>query len=145
MRHRRLLWRIYLSFLGATLVALVATAWYATHSLRLFHEEQVASDLRVRAEIVAQDLRDRGGTVDPAAVDRLSKELGRLTATRITVILPTGVVIADSETDPAAMENHRDRPEVVQALQGRQAFGPELPGLGSRGVQQYDYVVRAGG
>lgn len=35
---------------------------------------------------------------------------------RITAILRDGRVIADSEADPATMEPHGDRPEVIQAL-----------------------------
>jgi len=39
--------------------------------------------------------------------------------TRLTVIAADGTVLADSEQDPARMENHRYRPEVYQALEGR--------------------------
>jgi hypothetical protein len=53
MARRSLLWRIYLSFLTGTLVALVTTAWYAARALRTFHEEQVRETLRVRARLLA--------------------------------------------------------------------------------------------
>jgi two-component system phosphate regulon sensor histidine kinase PhoR len=39
--------------------------------------------------------------------------------TRLTVIAADGTVLADSEQDPAGMDNHRYRPEVYQALEGR--------------------------
>jgi len=51
-------------------------------------------------------------------LDDFVKELGSEVHTRITIIDPTGVVIADSEEDPSLMENHRNRPEVSQALKG---------------------------
>jgi two-component system phosphate regulon sensor histidine kinase PhoR len=51
-------------------------------------------------------------------LDDFVKELGAQINTRITIIDPTGVVIADSEKDPSLMENHRNRPEVSQALKG---------------------------
>jgi len=38
---------------------------------------------------------------------------------RITVIAPDGRVLADSDADSIAMENHADRPEVIDALDGR--------------------------
>jgi two-component system, OmpR family, phosphate regulon sensor histidine kinase PhoR len=38
---------------------------------------------------------------------------------RVTLIAADGRVIADSEADPASMENHRSRPEVAAALEGR--------------------------
>jgi two-component system, OmpR family, phosphate regulon sensor histidine kinase PhoR len=45
--------------------------------------------------------------------------LGRAIGARVTIIRTDGVVLADSEANPATMENHRTRPEVIQALQGR--------------------------
>jgi two-component system phosphate regulon sensor histidine kinase PhoR len=39
--------------------------------------------------------------------------------TRLTVVNPEGVVLAESEKDPATMESHRFRPEIFEALQGR--------------------------
>ncbi len=40
---------------------------------------------------------------------------GRKIGTRLTVIAADGTVIADSEKDPAAMDNHVNRPEIVMA------------------------------
>ena len=49
----------------------------------------------------------------------LVEKIGKQTQRRITVILPDGTVVADSEHNPSLMENHRNRPEVVQALSGK--------------------------
>ncbi|MCK4396890.1 HAMP domain-containing protein [candidate division WOR-3 bacterium] len=51
-------------------------------------------------------------------LDTLIKKLGRNINTRITVIDPRGVVLADSEKDPELMENHKNRPEIRDALNG---------------------------
>ena len=51
-------------------------------------------------------------------LDAFSKELGKTVKTRITIVNPEGVVLADSEQDPGRMENHGYRPEIFQALQG---------------------------
>lgn len=37
------------------------------------------------------------------------------TSFRLTIILPDGVVIADSNNEPSEMDNHADRPEILQA------------------------------
>lgn len=37
---------------------------------------------------------------------------------RVTFLMDTGLVLADSEEDAALMENHSDRPEILQALAG---------------------------
>jgi two-component system phosphate regulon sensor histidine kinase PhoR len=46
------------------------------------------------------------------------RRLGQAVGARITIIRTDGVVLADSEHDPATMENHLGRPEVRQALHG---------------------------
>ena len=38
---------------------------------------------------------------------------------RVTLILPDGTVLADSEADPLGMENHKGRPEFASALSGQ--------------------------
>ena len=45
--------------------------------------------------------------------------LGKEIDIRITIIDINGVVLGDSEKDPALMENHADRPEIKEALQGK--------------------------
>ena len=51
-------------------------------------------------------------------VDAMCKEIGVSSATRITVIQPSGHVIGDSNEDPAIMDNHALRPEVIEARKG---------------------------
>jgi two-component system phosphate regulon sensor histidine kinase PhoR len=52
-------------------------------------------------------------------LDTLVKELGAEIGTRITIIAPDGMVLADSEKDPKSMENHSRRLEIIQALEGK--------------------------
>jgi hypothetical protein len=49
--------------------------------------------------------------------DIASQEAQAATA-RVTVIDPTGKVLADSEADPSSMENHAQRKEFIAALAG---------------------------
>ncbi|MFQ5715187.1 MAG: ATP-binding protein [Candidatus Scalinduaceae bacterium] len=57
-------------------------------------------------------------------LDTLIKKLGRQIETRITVVNLDGIVLADSEKDPALMENHKNRLEIVQAV--RDGIGTSL-------------------
>lgn len=57
-------------------------------------------------------------------LDGLVKRLGRDINTRVTVIGPDGTVYADSEKNPELMENHGNRPEVMEAL--REDMGTSL-------------------
>ncbi|MDD5676447.1 MAG: ATP-binding protein [Kiritimatiellae bacterium] len=118
MRRKKIMWRIYVSFLLSAMIAFTAMAWYATHSLKMFHQEQVAAELMVHAQIVAREAAAILPEQASGAADRLCKELGRLMTTRITLILPDGRVIGDAEDNPAGMDNHRNRPEIAAALKG---------------------------
>lgn len=117
MQGNRLFWRIYGYFLAVAAGVLLVTAWIITHSLHQFHQDQVASDLLVRAQIFSREAAVLPGG-DAVGLDRLCKELGRVTQTRMTVVRPDGVVLADSDENPAVMENHRNRPEIAAALAG---------------------------
>jgi len=55
-----------------------------------------------------------GAPYDPALQAEIVR-LGRQTESRITLIAPDGTVVADSEHDPRTMDNHSERPEVIDA------------------------------
>ena len=79
---------------------------------------------------LAQELEYIGRTLDARIFDYLDQnhlvdletflhEHGQKIGARLTVIDPEGVVKADSEQNPSAMEGHRFRPEISEALAGR--------------------------
>jgi two-component system phosphate regulon sensor histidine kinase PhoR len=118
MRGRKLLWQIFPSYLLITIVAVTAVSWYAYASLRGFHLEQTVSGLEARAHFLDERMRGAIASGEAGALDALANELGPRTSTRITVITPHGTVLADSDEDPARMDNHADRPEIVEAMTG---------------------------
>jgi len=117
-KKKRLLWQLYPSYLLITIISLVAVTIYATSSLREFYLDRIAGDLRDRAYLLEKQVRHFLGPLDSNVVDALCKELGKPLTTRITVILPSGIVIGDSDDDPNRMDNHLLRPEVMQAKKG---------------------------
>ncbi|TRO80595.1 ATP-binding protein [Desulfuromonas acetexigens] len=120
MRGRPLIWFLYPSYLILILVVLLAVAWYTSRALRDFHVEQTLAELQARGRLISERLDEPWSPEAGARLDALSKELGRLSATRITVILPDGRVLGDSQKDPARMDNHGTRAEVAAALGGRE-------------------------
>jgi two-component system phosphate regulon sensor histidine kinase PhoR len=118
MRRRKLFWKLYLSFLIISFLSLLAVSGYASRSLRQFYIEQTQSDLSARAHLVEKQISGKFKPPDSKYINELCKELGKSSQTRITIILPSGKVIGDSEEEPAVMDNHADRPEVIKALEG---------------------------
>jgi len=125
MRRKRLLWQLYPSYVLITLVSLIAATWYGSRVMRRVYLEGVVRDLEVRARFIGRQLSEQfvlAGSEMRAAhgrADLICKEVGAATSTRITAILPSGTVIGDTDEDPARMDNHADRPEVMEALAGR--------------------------
>jgi len=113
---RRLFWQIFPSYLLISLIALVAVAWYASSAIRYFYIEQTTSDLEARARLFEEQIRAHIQPLDAQTVDRMAKQSGSYSGTRLTVILATGRVVGDSNENPAAMDNHADRPEILGAL-----------------------------
>ncbi|MFZ5451546.1 MAG: ATP-binding protein [Thermodesulfobacteriota bacterium] len=120
MRRPKLLWHLFPYFLLVTLVTLVAVTWYSAHSWRAFFLGQTARDLETRARLVETRISGGAALENEIWVDKLCKDLGKITSTRLTVILPSGKVLGDTKEDPARMDNHGDRPEIKEALAGRE-------------------------
>ncbi len=116
MRRIRLVWYLFPFFLLITLLVLAGVTWYAARSWRSFFLEQTVADLETRARLVEGRIDRPLTSGDGPWIDKLCKDLGKLTATRLTIILPSGVVLGDSEEDPAKMDNHGDRPEFQEAM-----------------------------
>ncbi len=117
MFRRSLAWQLFPAYLLITVAALLVITWYLSRLLPDFYHDQVADDLRARARLTELQIAAGLKASDFKAVDSLVKKLGASSSTRITVILPDGQVVADSDEDPAQMENHGDRPEFKDALE----------------------------
>lgn len=121
MARRPLRWQLYPSYLLITIIAVIALAWWAIQAQDRFYYEQTAQDLRARAQLVEEQVRSLIMAGKYAEIADLARQFGERTSTRITVILPDGTVIGDTDEDPEVMDDHSARPEVIQALS--QPFG----------------------
>ena len=119
MRRRRLLWQLYASYLLITLGALAAVLWYGSDVLASFQRTQTQDALEARARLAVPQVTAPLRAGDAAAVNALCAEFHESGKARFTVMRPDGVVLGDSDEDPARMENHAQRPEMAAALDGR--------------------------
>ncbi len=119
MARKRLVWQIYPPFLLIILIALLAVTWVFSRSLEKFYAKQTQSDLEARVQLVVPQVQGYMDLTLTNYLDALSKELGAQTGTRLTIILTNGKVVGDSEENPGRMDNHANRPEVINALNGR--------------------------
>jgi two-component system, OmpR family, phosphate regulon sensor histidine kinase PhoR len=119
MRRRPLLWRLFPSYILVIVLSITAVTWFIVYSSKQFYLSQNAKELEARAVILRDRLAGINFNSDARLTDDLCKKLGSESATRITVILPSGKVIGDTDEDPTNMENHANRSEIQEAIGGR--------------------------
>jgi len=110
--------RIFFKLLAAFALVVLVTAFTLDISIRRAWEtslrDEIQRNLTQKTLLLAHRVEiDRQHTIQ----DIVSQE-GQAAGARATVIDPTGRVLADSEADPASMENHALRNEFKVALAG---------------------------
>ncbi|MFO7714508.1 ATP-binding protein [Desulfosarcina sp.] len=118
MQKKRLIYYLFPTYLLITLISLLAMGWYALSFTRQFYLERIRVDLEASGRLLEKQVLRLLAPLDAPAIDRLCKDAAGRTVTRVTVILPDGRVVGDSEEMPAIMDSHRDREEVRVAYQG---------------------------
>jgi two-component system phosphate regulon sensor histidine kinase PhoR len=111
---KRLFLKLIVGVFGLLAVALVAVDYFATEVAKSSHIANLTEQLATKCHMLEVETRQPGG-LEPGHV----RTLARAAAGRITVLGADGRVIVDSDAEAASMENHRTRPEIVAALEGR--------------------------
>jgi two-component system phosphate regulon sensor histidine kinase PhoR len=116
----RFLWELYAGY-AVVILAIVllvggivlrdSERGFVDHTRELLH-----SDALLLRDIALPFVENGGDSLRgaPQLQNRI-RALGARTDTRYTVIAADGRVLADSREEPAVMDNHRDRPEVMAA------------------------------
>ena len=115
MCSSRLFWKLFAAYAGLILAAAAVSAAL----IAALEREQVLNYIEDRLHDDAVMLRSQVayglGQNHQDGLQALTLRLARETKTRITIVASDGVVLADSEQDPAQMENHLDRQEIALA------------------------------
>jgi len=119
--RRNLFWKLALTFIALLAGVLVAVNFFAERALYRVSERATFDKLATLARFsklhspdISSAITQGGGS--SASLKKWAADSGA-EGVRVTVIRPDGKVLADTESDPASMENHAGRPEVQEALQ----------------------------
>ncbi len=154
-RHRRLIWRLYITYLVVVVlttaaVGINATSYVMPHLLqntqRELHDKCGMITPTLASAVLQQAPADPAGqgaeapqepfaSNNAAAGPPINSDLQDLVVqlaeagstritTRITIMGPSGDVMADSLESPGAMENHGNRPEFISVMDGA-SFGTD--------------------
>ncbi len=114
----RLHWRLMATYVVMGIVVLACVQIYLSDALEDFLVDHLSEQLTRETRIAHELWREEGGSLDVSSVDALVDRIGMGLGLRATVIDGKGVVLGDSEVavqDLSGLENHADRPEVVEA------------------------------
>ena len=117
IKRKTLFWKLYPSFLIISFISLLAIVMIALLSFKSFYYQERAIDLEIRAKILTPEFSRLIQSENFSKIQKKSQQLGDESSTRITIILPSGKIIGDNKRDPQTMDNHKNRPEVQQAIQ----------------------------
>ncbi|MDP8207916.1 MAG: ATP-binding protein [Candidatus Electryonea clarkiae] len=115
MKQKSLFNRIVIPYLVLIMLSLVITSVIASYAFRTFYINQLVDDLEAQANLILLLLPD---TLSENSASFFQLD-GNPQSVRVSVVLPGGKVIFDSEENPVKMDNHADRPEIIEALLGK--------------------------
>ena len=118
-KKKKFIWQIFPLFLIIIILPLSFVAYYSTNCFKHFFMETFEKELTVRTKLLQNSFHNFCTSVQQPQtlyIDKYCKDIGQKTDTRVTVILPSGVVTGDSFVNIKTMENHMHRPEVKQAF-----------------------------
>lgn len=119
--------KFFLTYFVITGTALAFAGMAGYIQFKRYVTEEADLSLKNQALLVAEAFRPllEDAESDRERIAREGDRLGKNLDTRLTIILPDGKVVADSEIGSARLgdlENHAHHPEVRNALSGRIAF-----------------------
>lgn len=106
----------FLTYMLVVVAALVTITLFSLGAFRQAYFDRIMEGLATQAQAVSVAVAPVLKSDDHKALHDLCIQLSKGQETRITVILPSGHVVADSQYDATQMANHSDREEVQQAL-----------------------------
>lgn len=118
MKKKKLIWQLFPTYLLVTLITLVTVTVSYSNEMKKFFLDHSAAELKSRVHLILPQLKHLMAAENYTAVNQIVNSQTKGANTRITVILPTGRVIGDSDETPAQMDNHANRPEIAGALEG---------------------------
>ncbi len=110
----RIFFKLILTFVGLLAVTALGIQYLVTRVTERDYLDELKRGLEQQARLAELSIR----SAESGEVDRAIAEIKKRAGVRVTLIRRDGGAIADSDADPAAMENHATRPEFIIALKG---------------------------
>lgn len=138
--------RIAIAYIALILVTMLGLGFYLNNSLQQEYLNEIQSRLAVNARFAGEILKNQiedGGPIE--ASQGFARQWADLLENRVTIIDPNGRVIDESEDDPALMDDHSSRPEIVEALASGEGSNTRFSATTNYQTMYYAVAVKADG
>ena len=141
---KTLFWRVFLGYAAVIVFLAGGVALFAPGPMRQHHIREQADGLEHLGILLEDSVTPYLLGEAKGSLEELVTSVAKKTATRITVINPDGLVLADSEKEPRDMENHLYRPEIHAALQGQKQMSIRFSSTLKQDMMYMSLPLRSG-
>ncbi|MEC2221974.1 MULTISPECIES: two-component system histidine kinase PnpS [Heyndrickxia] len=121
------LWiRIFIAFLSILAAVLLAIGFFVADMIQHTYMDMARTQLSQDADLLMKTIRPQTFKDKPDVLQKKVRHYYSNHEPRITIIDTNGKVLADSDDNPAKMENHANRPEFRQVIRKHKASGESI-------------------
>ena len=110
---------IFFKLLGSFALVIIVVMGIVDVTVTRAWEKSLRAEIETSLREKVQLFASRASHEPKANYPEIAREASAESDARVTIITADGLVLADSEAKPSEMENHRTRPEFIEALNGR--------------------------
>ena len=115
MNRRPLFKQLFFTFIPIVLIGIIALIVLVNQFTRNFYFSQTTNDLRSRAQLISLTINDK--SLKSNLIQEYVDQASLTGDMRITIVRKDGVVFGDSHKNHLQMDNHKNRPEILDAIQ----------------------------
>ncbi|HJV44972.1 MAG TPA: ATP-binding protein [Bacillota bacterium] len=112
--------RLNVVIISILVVTLLGMGIYVAGLIQKVYTETLSNRLTKEAALVSTFIQTEQNVTHLPELQSMIQQFAQAEDSRITIIEKSGKVLADSEADPSKMENHSDRPEVIEAMHNQE-------------------------
>ncbi|MDP8262068.1 MAG: ATP-binding protein [Candidatus Ancaeobacter aquaticus] len=112
----KIIWKLLSAFACVSLISIFVMNFFVGLRLQDYYEDKIIEELKSNSFLVGDIIQKCIERKDSSDVQTEVKRLAVRLHYRVTVLDNNGAVLGDSRVRPGNMDNHKERPEIVGAL-----------------------------